>query len=52
LLHFDVRSDNLCFRDGRALLIDWNLACIGNPVVDVAAWLPSLHAEGVRPPST
>lgn len=46
LLHFDVRSDNLCFRDGRVLLIDWNFACLGNPVFDVAAWLPSLHAEG------
>jgi phosphotransferase family enzyme len=46
LLHFDVRSDNLCVRDGRAVLIDWNFACLGNPLADVAAWLPSLHAEG------
>jgi hypothetical protein len=46
LLHFDVRSDNICFRDGRAILIDWNFACVGNPRADVAAWLPSLHAEG------
>jgi hypothetical protein len=46
LLHFDVRSDNLCLRDGRAILIDWNFACVGNPLVDVAAWLPSLEAEG------
>ena len=46
LLHFDVRSDNLCLREGRAVLIDWNFACLGNPVFDVAAWLPSLHAEG------
>jgi hypothetical protein len=46
LLHFDVRSDNICLREGRALLIDWNFACLGNPVFDVAAWLPSLHAEG------
>ena len=46
LLHFDVRSDNLCFRGGRALLIDWNFACLGNPIFDIAAWLPSLHAEG------
>ncbi len=49
-LHFDVRSDNLCFRDGRAVLIDWNFACVGEPVFDVAAWLPSLHAEGGPPP--
>lgn len=50
LLHFDVRSDNLCIREGRALLVDWNFACLGNPVFDVAAWLPSLHAEGGPPP--
>jgi hypothetical protein len=46
LLHFDVRSDNICVRDGRAVLVDWNFACLGNPLADVAAWLPSLHAEG------
>jgi aminoglycoside phosphotransferase (APT) family kinase protein len=46
VLHFDVRSDNLCIRDGRAILVDWNHACIGNPVLDTAAWLPSLQAEG------
>lgn len=52
VLHFDVRSDNLCFRDGRVLLVDWNHACVGNPLVDTAAWLPSLHAEGGPPPET
>ncbi|HVM16279.1 MAG TPA: hypothetical protein VM290_01685 [Gaiellaceae bacterium] len=46
LLHLDVRSDNLCFRDGRALLVDWNLCCLGAPDLDVAAWLPSLAVEG------
>ncbi len=46
LLHFDVRSDNICLRDDRAVLVDWNFACLGNPLADVAAWLPSLHAEG------
>jgi hypothetical protein len=47
LLHFDVRSDNLCFRaDGSAVLVDWNWVSVGNPLVDVAFWLPSLHAEG------
>ncbi|HEX9123881.1 MAG TPA: phosphotransferase [Actinomycetota bacterium] len=50
LLHFDVRSDNLCFRDGRAVLVDWNWASVGNPEIDVAFWLPSLHAEGGPPP--
>ena len=47
LLHFDVRSDNLCIRpDGTAILVDWNWTSIGNPWIDVAGWLPSLHAEG------
>jgi hypothetical protein len=50
LLHFDVRSDNLCLRDGRALLVDWNNACVGNAVLDTAAWLPSLESEGGPPP--
>jgi hypothetical protein len=50
LLHMDVRSDNLCLRDGRALLVDWNWACTGNPLFETAAWLPSLHAEGGPPP--
>jgi aminoglycoside phosphotransferase (APT) family kinase protein len=46
LLHFDVRSDNICVRDGRATLVDWNMMTVGNPQIDVAFWLPSLHAEG------
>lgn len=45
-IHLDVRSDNVCLRAGRALLVDWNQACRGNPDVDVAVWLPSLRAEG------
>jgi thiamine kinase-like enzyme len=44
-LHCDVRSDNLCFRRGAALLVDWNLASTGNSQFDVAFWLPSLTAE-------
>jgi Phosphotransferase enzyme family len=46
LLHLDVRSDNICLRDGRALLVDWNQACLGNPDVDLASWVSSLRAEG------
>ena len=46
LIHLDVRSDNVCFRGGRAIVIDWNHARIGNPDLDVAFWLPSLAAEG------
>jgi len=50
LLHCDVRSDNLCLRHGRAVLIDWNHARIGNADFDVAFWLPSLALEGGSPP--
>ncbi|HEX4930295.1 MAG TPA: phosphotransferase [Gaiellaceae bacterium] len=46
LLHLDVRSDNLCIRDGQAVLVDWNWASVGNPAVDIAFWLPSLTLEG------
>ncbi|MDQ1043851.1 phosphotransferase [Streptomyces sp. V4I2] len=52
VLHLDVRSDNLCFRDGRALLVDWNLAAVGDARYDIAFWLPSLHAEGGPPPES
>jgi Phosphotransferase enzyme family len=54
LLHFDVRSDNVCFRpdDGHAVLIDWNLTSVGNPQIDVVFWLPSLEAEGGPAPET
>ena len=50
LVHCDVRSDNVCLRAGRALLVDWNLAVVGNPAADVAFWLPSLSAEGGAQP--
>jgi hypothetical protein len=46
LLHLDVRSDNLCFAGDRTLLVDWNHVSRGNPMFDVAAWLPSLALEG------
>jgi len=52
LLHFDVRSDNLCFAGDRVVLVDWNWACRGNAVVDVASWLPSLQVEGGPLPET
>jgi hypothetical protein len=50
LLHFDVRSDNVCLRDGDAVFVDWNWATVGNPDLDLFAWLPSLAAEGGPPP--
>ena len=53
LVHRDVRSDNLCLReDGRAVLVDWNHAAIGNPAFDLAFWLPSLALEHGPAPET
>ena len=46
LVHLDVRSDNLCLEGDRVVLVDWNLACVGDPLLDVVAWLPSLRHEG------
>lgn len=51
-LHLDLRSDNLCFTGKRTILVDWNWACAGNGVFDLASWLPSLQAEGGPKPET
>lgn len=50
LIHLDVRSDNMCFTARGVVLVDWNHACRGNRLLDIACWLPSLHAEGGPPP--
>ena len=52
LVHLDIRSDNLCFRDGKAVILDWNHAMVANGELEIAGWLPSLHAEGGPPPET
>lgn len=44
--HYDVRSDNLCFASTRTYLVDWSHACLGNPRLDLALFLPSLASEG------
>ena len=46
LCHFDIRSDNLCITPNGAKIVDWNLACRGNPKLDLGFWLPSLEHEG------
>jgi hypothetical protein len=46
LVHFDVRSDNICIAGAVAKLIDWPGYARGNSLVDLVAWLPSLHREG------
>lgn len=48
--HWDVRSDNLCLKQGRVLLIDWAEACLSDPALDLGFWLPSLAHEGGPPP--
>ncbi len=45
LVHLDFRSDNACFRGERMLIVDWNLACVGNPSIETVAWAPSLRLE-------
>lgn len=52
LLHLDVRSDNLCFAGDTVKLIDWNWAAVGNGLVDLVFWLPSLRLEGGPPPES
>jgi aminoglycoside phosphotransferase (APT) family kinase protein len=52
LVHLDIRSDNLCFRNGRAVVLDWNHATIANAALDLAFWLPSLESEGGPPPES
>ena len=46
LAHLDVRSDNIAFVDGRAVLVDWNWASRAAPGLDLACWAPSVTAEG------
>ncbi|MCI0393406.1 MAG: aminoglycoside phosphotransferase family protein [Chloroflexi bacterium] len=46
LAHWDLRSDNICLAEDRAAFVDWNLACLSNPKLDLGFWLPSLAYEG------
>ena len=46
LTHWDLRSDNICITESRALFVDWNHACLSNPQLDLGFWLPSLAYEG------
>ena len=48
--HLDVRSDNLCTLDGRAVLVDWNFLCLAARELDLAGWACSLALEGGPPP--
>jgi hypothetical protein len=46
LIHSDIRSDNLRFRDGKLVLFDWALACRGPLMLDVIFFFPSIAGEG------
>jgi hypothetical protein len=50
VVHLDVRSDNLCTLEGRAVLVDWNFVSFAAPELDLAAWACSLALEGGPPP--
>jgi hypothetical protein len=46
LSHSDVYSANVCFEEGRALLVDWGAARRGSPWIDVMQAVQSVRAEG------
>lgn len=46
LCHWDLRSDNICVDGDKAIIVDWNIACLSNPKLDLGFWLPSLEFEG------
>lgn len=53
LMHLDLRSDNLAFRpSGQLVVFDWAQGVVAPAALDVAAFLPSVAAEGGPPPET
>lgn len=52
LIHWDLRSDNICLTEKQAKFIDWNGACLSNPRLDLGFWLPSLAYEAGLKPET
>lgn len=46
LLHGDIRSDNLRYRDGRLYLFDWPWANAGRPEFDVVPFAQSVAVDG------
>lgn len=50
LVHYDVWARNLCFAHRGVVLVDWAMAAIGNPRIDVAFALLSLRVEGAATP--
>jgi thiamine kinase-like enzyme len=46
LLHGDLRSDNLRFRQGRLKLFDWPAISVGRPEWDIVAFAQTVTVEG------
>jgi aminoglycoside phosphotransferase (APT) family kinase protein len=46
LLHFDVRADNMLLTPERVWFVDWPLATVGAPWVDIAFFAPSVAMQG------
>jgi hypothetical protein len=46
LIHKDIRSDNLCYRDDKLVVFDWALVCRGPLMYDIGFFFPSLEGEG------
>ena len=46
LVHHDVRSDNVCLRGDRVILVDWSEARCGCPGYDLATFLTGCALEG------
>jgi hypothetical protein len=52
LTHWDLRSDNICIGEKTVRFVDWNLACLSNPRLDLGFFLPSLAYEGGPEPES
>jgi len=52
LLHCDVRSDNLRWKNGRLYLVDWAEAVAGPPEFDAAFFIQSIVVESPLDPET
>jgi hypothetical protein len=46
LIHKDIRSDNLRFKDGKLVLFDWASVCRGPLILDIVFFFPSVTGEG------
>jgi hypothetical protein len=46
IVHYDVRSDNLCLLEERTVLVDWNVLCRGNSEIDRVFFAQTVTMEG------